>query len=557
MSSTTNQPGTVTIGNYLIERLVDHGVDHVFGVPGDFVLGFMQKLEQSPLKLVNTCDEQGAGFAADAYARLRGLGVVCVTYSVGGLKVANTTGQAYAEESPVVVISGAPSLDERRRYPLIHHKVRSYNTQFRVFQQITGASTVLDDPEIACREIDRVLDATRRLSRPGYIEIPRDMVDAKASRPAAAIQVGDDSNPQNLEAALNEALTWIGQAERPVIVFGVEMYRFNLADVAMRFVESSGIPTTVTMLDKAAVEERHPSFIGVYAGALGRKEVQDYVEGSDCLIMLGTLLTDVNLGIFTARLDPARCIHATRDRLAIGLHTFERVRLEDFIHGLAGAALPTRAKADHPRPPAIPSETAPNREPDEPITVEHLFERLASYLTAETIVIADPGDAMFGAIDMPVQGARAFLAPAFYASLGFAVPAAIGAQCARPDSRPLVLVGDGAFQMTGMELSTCVRFGLDPVVVVLNNAGYTTERLILDGGFNDVLPWDYSKLVVLFGHGRSMVVKTTGDLEEALMASRKRDGQFFLIDVRLAMLDVSPALKRLGERLNAAATVGV
>ena len=273
MSSTTNQPGTVTIGNYLIERLVDHGVDHVFGVPGDFVLGFMQKLEQSPLKLVNTCDEQGAGFAADAYARLRGLGVVCVTYSVGGLKVANTTGQAYAEESPVVVISGAPSLDERRRYPLIHHKVRSYNTQFRVFQQITGASTVLDDPEIACREIDRVLDATRRLSRPGYIEIPRDMVDAKASRPAAAIQVGDDSNPQNLEAALNEALTWIGQAERPVIVFGVEMYRFNLADVAMRFVESSGIPTTVTMLDKAAVEERHPSFIGVYAGALGRKEV--------------------------------------------------------------------------------------------------------------------------------------------------------------------------------------------------------------------------------------------------------------------------------------------
>jgi indolepyruvate decarboxylase len=335
------------------------------------------------------------------------------------------------------------------------------------------------------------------------------------------------------------------------------MYRFGLAEVAMRFVESSGIPTTVTMLDKAAVEERHPSFIGVYAGALGREEVQEYVEGSDCLIILGTLLTDVNLGIFTARLDPARCIHATRDRLAIGLHTFEQVQLEDFVHGLANASLPKREQVDHPCPPLLPGEPVTLPESDEPITVEHLFERLATHLDAETIVIADPGDAMFGAIDMPVHGARAFLAPAFYASLGFAVPAAIGAQCARPDARPLVLVGDGAFQMTGMELSTCVRYALDPLVVVLNNAGYTTERLILDGQFNDVLPWDYSKLTEVYGQGRSMIVQTTGDLEEALAASAHRDGQFFLLDVRLSMLDVSPALKRLGERLNAAATVGV
>jgi indolepyruvate decarboxylase len=557
MRSMSNEPQTVTIGDYLIERLVDRGIDHVFGVPGDFVLGFMQKLEQSPLKLVNTCDEQGAGFAADAYARLRGLGVVCVTYGVGGLKVTNTTGQAYAEESPVLVISGAPSFDERRRHPLIHHKVRSYNTQFRVYQQLTGASTVLDDPETACREIDRVLDAIRRLSRPGYIEIPRDMVEADVPRPTPSIAVHEESDPRTLEAALDEALAWIARAERPVILFGVEMYRFGLAEVAMRFVESSGIPTTVTMLDKAAVEERHPSFIGVYAGALGREEVQEYVEGSDCLIILGTLLTDVNLGIFTARLDPARCIHATRARLAIGLHTFEGVQLEDFVHGLANAALPPRVNVDHPCPPALPQSPETRSDTDEPITVQHLFERLASCLDAETIVIADPGDAMFGAIDMPVHGARAFLAPAFYASLGFAVPAAIGAQCARPDARPLVLVGDGAFQMTGMELSTCVRYGLDPVVVVLNNAGYTTERLILDGEFNDVLPWDYSKLIEVYGHGRSMVVETTGDLEDALAASKERDGQFFLIDVRLAMLDVSPALKRLGERLNAAATAGV
>ena len=170
-------PTKTTIGGYLIERLREHGVGHVFGVPGDFVLTFMHEIERSPLRLINTSDEQGAGFAADAYARMSGLGVVCVTYGVGGLKIANTTGQAYAEKSPVVVISGAPSMEERRRHPLIHHKVRSYDTQLRVFQQLTAAATVLDDPACAASEIDRVLGIAKQYSQPVYIELPRDTID--------------------------------------------------------------------------------------------------------------------------------------------------------------------------------------------------------------------------------------------------------------------------------------------------------------------------------------------------------------------------------------------
>src|SRR5215204_434002 len=157
MAAQSDEAGLVRVGDYLIERLRAHGVEHVFGVPGDFVLGFMKDLEESPLTLITTCDEQGAGFAADAYARLRGLGAVCVTYGVGGLKVVNTTGQAYAEVSPVVVISGAPSMTERLEHPLLHHKIRGFDTQKLVFEQVTAASTVLDDPETACREIDRVL----------------------------------------------------------------------------------------------------------------------------------------------------------------------------------------------------------------------------------------------------------------------------------------------------------------------------------------------------------------------------------------------------------------
>lgn len=550
METRSEDAGMVRVGDYLIERLRAHGVEHVFGVPGDFVLNFMKDLEDSSLRLVTTCDEQGAGFAADAYARLRGLGVVCVTYGVGGLKVTNTTGQAYAEESPVLVISGAPSLEERRRHPMIHHKVRTYDTQYRVFQHLTAAAAVIDDPEDALREIDRVIDAVLRSKRPGYLELPRDIIEYRVPRVPLRPAPSRESDPQALAAALAEATAWIAGAKQPVIVLGVELSRFDLVEAAMRFVERSGIPTTVALLDKSVIDERHPSFIGVFAGALGRPEVEKYVEGSDCLIRLGTLPTDINLGIYTADLNPAHCIDATRDRLAIGMHTYERVRLADFVEGLANADVTPRTLQDHPRPTGV---VAPTGTPDERVTVASLFQRLGAFLTEDLIVLADPGDALFAAIDLPIYQARDFLAPAFYASLGFAVPAAIGAQLARPHDRPLVLVGDGAFQMTGMELSTCAKYGLDPIVIVLNNDGYTTERLILDGAFNDVQRWDYSKLPEVIGSGRAHRVETVGDLDQALADARRRDGQFVLLDVRLDKLDFSPALRRLGASLQQAA----
>src|SRR6266702_803170 len=193
------------IGDYLIQRLYDHGVRHVFGIPGDYVLGFYDLLHRSPLRIINTSDEQGAGFAADAYARVRGLGAVCVTYCVGGLKVANTTAEAYAEKSPVVVISGAPGIKEREKNPLLHHKVREFDTQKRVFEQLTIASTVLSDPQTAFQEIDRVLHAALRYKRPVYIELPRDQVFVSGIPHHKTVDFHERSNPSTLKAALSEA----------------------------------------------------------------------------------------------------------------------------------------------------------------------------------------------------------------------------------------------------------------------------------------------------------------------------------------------------------------
>src|SRR3954466_8664666 len=224
-----------SIGEYLIQRLYALGVRHVFGIPGDYVLGFYDSLSKSKLQVVNTCDEQGAGFAADAYARVRGLGVVCVTYCVGGLKIAQTTAEACAEKSPVVVSSGAPGMSEREKNPLLHHKVREFDTQKKVFEQLTVASTVLSDPQIAFQEIDRVLHAALRFKRPVYIELPRDMAGVPGILHHKTAEIHERSDLKSLRAALAEAHTMIQRARQPVILADVEVHRFGLQDQVLKF----------------------------------------------------------------------------------------------------------------------------------------------------------------------------------------------------------------------------------------------------------------------------------------------------------------------------------
>ena len=536
-----------TIGDYLIARLHALGVRHVFGIPGDYVLGFYDQLVASELKVVTTCDEQGAGFAADAYARIRGLGVVCVTYCVGGLKVANSTAGAFAEKSPVVVISGAPGMKERERNPLLHHKVREFDTQRKVFEQLTVASAVLSDPQTAFLEVDRVLHAVLRYKRPVYIELPRDMVARPGMRHHFPARVHETSDSAALAEALQEAVGMINAARQPVILADVEVHRFGLQELLLELIEKANIPFASTILGKSVMSEQHPLCLGVYEGAMGRDDVRAYVESSDCVIMLGTFMTDINLGIYTARLDPARSISATSEKLSIRYHTFEDVRFKDFMRGLIVADLRRRDSNTHPRPEEEPEFRV---EPRAKLTVKRLFQRLDAFLSDETIVVVDVGDALFGATDLFIHRRTEFLGPAYYASMGFAVPAAIGAQLANPSLRPLVIVGDGAFQMTGLEIATALRLRLNPIILVLNNAGYGTERHIHNGPYNDILPWEYSKIPEMLGGGRGFVAKTEDELDSALLAAKTDSTQFNIIDARLDPLDRSPALERLAERLS-------
>ncbi len=540
----------LSIGQYLIRRLQDYGIRDVFGIPGDYILTFYGLLEKSPLRVVGCTREDNAGFAADAYARVHGMGCVAVTYCVGGLSVCNSIAGAYSEKSPVVVISGAPGLSERVNNPLLHHKVRDFHTQIEVFEKLCIAGTELEDPVVAFREIDRVLDAAARFKRPVYIELPRDMVEvvphiAHAYHPATA-----EADPQVLTEAVEEAAALLGKAQRPLILAGVEIHRFGLQDKVLRLAEKHRLPIAATILGKSVVPEKHPLYIGLYEGAMGHNDVTRFVEESDCVLLLGAFMTDLNLGIFTAQLDPARCIYVTSEQLRIRHHHYHQVPLADFLDQLGGREVRV---AERPIPPALrPHKADFQLQPDAPLTIRRLIARVDEQLDAHTIVIADIGDALFAASELTISEQTDFLSPAYYTSMGFSVPAALGALTARPDARVLVIVGDGAFQMTGMELSTIVRHGYSPIVIVLDNHGYGTERFLHPGEwqFNEIHPWKYHQLPALLGGGTGYEVHTEGEFDAALTKAWNAKSGPSLIQAHIPVGDASDALKRLTERLS-------
>jgi indolepyruvate decarboxylase len=439
-------------------------------------------------------------------------------------------------------------MEERRSDPLLHHRVRDFSTQREVFEKITVATASLEDPLTAFREIDRCFEAAVRFKRPVFLELPRDRVRATALFPHKPNLQQPHSNKEALAEAVAEAAEAINAAKQPVIIAGVEIHRFGLQDMVIELAERHGIPMCATLLGKSVVNEKHPLYLGVYEGAMGREDVRQFVESSDCVILLGAFMTDINLGLYTAHLDPAKCVYVTSEKLRIRHHHFHDVLLSDFLKGLNKASLhPARAtlprvRADEEAPLKIDATAA--------VTVRHLFRRIDALLDDSMVIVADVGDSLFASADLTMHQRTDFLSPAYYTSMGFAVPAAIGVQVADRSRRPIVVVGDGAFQMTCLELSTAVKLGFNPIVLVLNNKGYTTERFLQEGPFNDIPTWSYHRLPELLGGGWGFEVKTEGELDQALKAAINNQDTFSLLNIHLQPNDISPALARLAKRLS-------
>ena len=542
----------LSIGGYLIQRLRDYGIDDLFGIPGDYILSFYSELEKSPINVVGCTREDCAGFAADAYARINGMGAVCVTYCVGGLSVSNSIAGAYAEKSPVVVISGSPGLNERKGGALLHHMVRDFRTQIEVFEKFTIAATELSDPLTAFSEIDRVLDACDRFKRPVYIELPRDMVHVVPPVAHGYARPVFEDNVQATAEAVEETRELLAKAKKPVILAGVELHRFGLQDQLLQFAQTCKIPIATTMLGKSVVSERHPLFIGLYGGAIGNADVTEFVEDSDLVLMLGAFLSDINLGVYSAKLDPDRCVYATSEELRISHHHYRHVGLKEYVEGLNAANM--KAVSREIPDSLVLMQTFDSGEQvneNDPLRTSRMMAMLNRRLDSEVIVVADVGDSLFAATELTIHDRGEFLSPAYYTSMGFSIPAALGAATARPKHRVVVLVGDGAFQMTGQELSTLIASGHAPLIIVLDNHGYGTERYLHAGDwkYNEINPWNYCELLNVYGGGVGHQVCTEGEFAQALEVAWNDTSQPHMIQAKLLENDASETLKKLAERM--------
>lgn len=536
-----------SVADFLMERLENAGVKHVFGIPGDYVLDFYDKLwRNEKIQIVNTTDEAHAGFAADAYARVHGIGCVCGTYNVGTLKMINAVACAYAERSPLVVISGSPGMKERTEGLLLHHMVRSFGCQKEIFEKITCASVVLDDPTTAGYKIDQAFEALKHFKQPIYIELPRDI----ANKPCVydvykqGTPIAPKNDPQNMEEAVAEVAAWIKSARSPVIMAGVEVARYNLGEKLVKFAERTNIPIVTEMLSKSVVNERHPLFAGLYSGSCSAQATRTLVEDSDCLLMFGVMLTDMTLNFMPSRFQKRQTVSASVEGLKVKNHTYTSVNFNDFCDALFKQEFEKRETPEVPRRPEI----KPFEPKDVKITTARVFEKIDSILNKGMAIISDVGDCLFGAADLTVHHSHTFLSPAFYTSMGFAIPGCLGVAMAKPDVRLIVIVGDGAFQMSMTELSTIVDRKLNPIVFVLNNKGYATERFLRDGAYNDVRNWEYHKVVDLIGGGEGVLVETEQQLEVAVRKALDSK-QLYVINISLDKKDVTPGMRRMAEGL--------
>jgi indolepyruvate decarboxylase len=421
-----------------------------------------------------------------------------------------------------------------------------------MFEAVTVAHALLDSGTTAAQEIDRVLAACLAFHQPVYLRLPSDMVDVPCPWPQPfAFPQPKGSDVGALKEAVAEATRRLGRAKRPLVVVGLDLGRLGLQDELLAFIETTGFPFVTQLLAKAVLSERHPQFLGIYEGNQSREAVLEQVALSDLVVQLGSGMSDTNTGGFTTRADPDSWILADLRSVKIGHHVYEDVNLLDFLRALTS----NLGRGDPKSMELIPaSESCRHRatrlytpQPEAVLTVERLFDRMSHFLEPRTVVLAEMGVSLFCAAETLLPEGASFIGQTFYGSIGYTMGATLGV-CLAAEDRPVVLfIGDGSFQVTGQDLSTLIRYGLRPVIVLLNNDGYTIERVICDGRYNDIQPWNYAALPEVFGGMPGTMVSTEEGLEAAL-TSKRSPGLFFL-EARTGRWDCPDNLKILGRSM--------
>jgi indolepyruvate decarboxylase len=534
-----------TVGQYLVDRLYQLGLEHLFSIAGDYTIEWVNGfVAPSKIEIIEEVNELNAGYAADGYARLKGIGALCVTYSAGALCAVNAIAGAYVEKVPVVLINGTPDIKKTLTFEQTgfssHHFISGRETDLQSFEHITVAAVRVDNPDLAPILIDYALTQCITERRPVYIELLQDMVNLGCEPPGALLRPGRVlSDQDNLEQSVARITERLEGAANPLIWVGVEIDRLGLHKKALSLIQQLNIPYVSELLSKAILSEDDVLFAGVFDGQASSTAVQALVRDADFVLALGVWLTDLNsLGW---ELDFDKTAFVSLDTVKYGTYFSPQVSLEHVMDGLLAGPVSREALNGQ----QVPVYTAPPvDDANDEITYQGFYDVLPPYIDKNTIVGSDASMNYFGSLLLRVPTAGGFIAQSSYSSIGYIAPAATGICLAKSgDQRVMVFSGDGGFQMSAQCLSTQTRFGLNPIIFVINNGVYGVEQWLADATvfytdkpfFSSCIlhPWEYSKLSEVFGC-QGWKVCTYGELRSAIAGALANTGSPSIIEVVVA-----------------------
>lgn len=551
----------ITLGTYLFSRIKQLGIGSVFGVPGDFNLALLDHIyEVDGLRWVGNTNELNAGYAADGYARIKRLAALVTTFGVGELSTVNAVAGAYAEHVGLVHIVGVPAQSSQNKKLLLHHTLGNgdFTVYARMYKEISQKVFLLDNAKDAPSQIDEAFRTAYLHQRPVYLAIPTNVGELTVSKnlldkPIDLTPPENDKDTQ--DEVIERVVSLIKEAKKPVILIDACTAAHNVRDEAAKLAEVTQFPVFSTPMGKSAFDESNPRYGGVYIGSLSHPDIAEVVNNADLVLSVGALLSDFNTGSFTYGYQTNNIVEFHSDHIKVRKATYN-VQMQPVLAALPGKIAPNEAGASV----AVPQWKAeiPDTPKNTDLSQNYLWARLSNWLRPGDVIVTETGTSSFGIVSTVFPKNTVGISQVLYGSIGYSVGAALGATLAideiDPNRRVLLFVGDGSLQLTVTAISTMIRWNLKPYLFILNNDGYTIERLIHGetAGYNDIQPWKYTKLLDVFNakpdQSESLTVQTTDELEDLFQDKEfENPSKIRVIEVKLPRMDAPVSLVKQAE----------
>ncbi|KAI8335344.1 pyruvate decarboxylase PdcB [Chlamydoabsidia padenii] len=526
---------TITIGKYLFNRLKEIGIEILFGLPGDYNLQLLDLAEEdNDFTWAGNINELNAAYAADGYARVKGVGALITTFGVGELSAINGIAGSYAERIPVLHIVGTPKTNMVKRGMAVHHSLGDgdFSVFYDMYSRITVAKTILTVSS-AADEIDRVIAECLRNRRPGYIGIPRDIVNTEINICKKKLDYSIPKNlPETQKAVLESILTTINRAKRPIILVDGCVRRYQMEAQVMALVQTSGFPVYATTMGLDSVNHTIPNFRGCFMGDLSLSQIKKEVAQADLIIEIGSIPFDVNRGGFTYHADRTKTITFHASKTQVLDCTFDKIAMQELLPCVTEQLKPKKELEWHLGPRAKRAQANPGND----MQLIYFWNKFIEYLPERSVVIAETGSASLGSYNMTLPHDGCLISQVGWESIGYALPAALGAALADWSRRVFLLVGDGSFQVSAQEIAPMLRLGVCPIIVLFNNDGYLIERLIhtKDAEYNDIHGWNYADTLNYFNASHAGVqrtITTRREFEQAMDQALSQPDRIHFLDV--------------------------